>query len=102
MFIRSGDIVVMSGDSRLAYHGVPRILQLPREDALAALSPGLLKAAASSHGAEQQETCKLWGERDQSAWRVLTEWPVFYSYLQTSRINVNVRQVLPEGATLLE
>lgn len=101
MFIRSGDIVVMSGDSRLAYHGVPRILQLPGEDALAALSPGLLKAAASSHGGEQ-ETCKLWGERGHSARQLLAEWPVFYSYMQTSRINVNVRQVLPEGGTLLE
>ena len=26
-FIRSGDVVIMSGSSRLAYHAVPRILE---------------------------------------------------------------------------
>ena len=101
MFIRSGDIVVMSGDSRLAYHAVPRILQLPGEDSLAALSPGLLQAAASSHAGEQ-ESCSLWAHHDQSTQQALAEWPVFHSYLQTSRININVRQVLPEGRKLPE
>lgn len=101
MFIRSGDIVVMSGDSRLAYHAVPRILQIPGEDSLAPLSPGLLQAAAGSHGGEQ-EGCRLWAHHNQSIEQVLAEWPVFHHYLQTSRINVNVRQVLPEGGKLPE
>lgn len=33
LLINSGDIIIMSGDSRLAYHGVPKVLQPPNSAA---------------------------------------------------------------------
>ncbi|KAF8514056.1 hypothetical protein JB92DRAFT_2920854 [Gautieria morchelliformis] len=68
ILLRSGDIIVMSGPGcRRAYHGVPRIL----ENTL----PMHLRSASA-------------GEDD---------WQPFAEYLQTTRINVNVRQVFPSG-----
>ncbi|KAJ9589644.1 hypothetical protein L9F63_017133 [Diploptera punctata] len=64
MLIRSGDIVVMTAESRLCYHGVPRIL--PADE-----TPWT-------------------GNNDK-------DWEPFESYMESSRINMNVRQVLPAG-----
>ncbi|KAF6765151.1 hypothetical protein DFP72DRAFT_870249 [Ephemerocybe angulata] len=66
ILLRSGDVVIMSGACRRAYHGVPRILE--------GTLPGHLKAGAA-------------GE----------DWAPFAEYLETTRINVNVRQVFPKG-----
>ena len=71
--------MIMSGDSRLAYHAVPRILapkKLTGEEALPAfLSKGEEETAVD---------CK-------------DEIAILEQYLTTSRINVNVRQVLAPG-----
>jgi hypothetical protein len=66
MLIRSGDIVVMTGESRLCYHGVPRIMHA-----------------------------------DETPWIGSTDkdWQPFESYVESSRINMNVRQVLQAGQT---
>ncbi|TEB35865.1 hypothetical protein FA13DRAFT_1623777 [Coprinellus micaceus] len=64
ILLRSGDVVIMSGPCRRAYHGVPRILE------------GTLPAHL-----------KVGGE----------DWAPFAEYLETTRINVNVRQVFPKG-----
>lgn len=64
MFLRSGDIVVLSGQSRLAYHAVPKILDCDNDevqDIFSEAQPGILQ------------------------------------YLKSSRINMNVRQVLAPG-----
>ncbi|XP_072385654.1 nucleic acid dioxygenase ALKBH1 [Diabrotica undecimpunctata] len=77
IFLHSGDIVIMSKDSRLCYHGVPKIMKSNNE---------------------------MWnGDSDY----VLTNedfsvpkdilWRPFGSYLNHSRININVRQVLDIG-----
>ncbi|PSN35234.1 Nucleic acid dioxygenase ALKBH1 [Blattella germanica] len=65
MLIRSGDIMVMSGESRLCYHGVPRIIQADEFP---------------------------WSECNDKTWEP------FESYLSSSRINMNVRQVLNPGS----
>ncbi|TDL27432.1 hypothetical protein BD410DRAFT_782516 [Rickenella mellea] len=68
ILLRSGDALVMAGPGcRRAYHGVPRILE------------GTVPPHLQSSGSEQD------------GWEHLAE------YLQTSRINVNVRQVFPKG-----
>ncbi|KAI9197116.1 uncharacterized protein BJ171DRAFT_522715 [Polychytrium aggregatum] len=64
--LQSGDIVVMSGPCRLAFHGVPRII----EDTL----PEYL--ARRDDGTDD-------------------EWKPFGEFLSQARINVNVRQVHP-------
>jgi alkylated DNA repair protein alkB family protein 1 len=69
ILLRSGDIVVMSGPAcRRAYHGVPRILE------------GTLPA----HLGEDTQV------DDES-------WPPYARYMNTARININVRQVFPKG-----
>lgn len=78
LFLRSGDIVVMSGDSRLRYHGVPKILSaqtLPWEY-------------------EQKDIGgqKLWENDD---------WNKAKQYIAEARINMNVRQVLKSGEMFL-
>ncbi|BFZ53443.1 hypothetical protein PYCC9005_000467 [Savitreella phatthalungensis] len=66
IMLRSGDVLIMSGACRRAYHGVPRIVEgsLPQ-----------------------------YLERDPED----EDWDQFAAYMATSRININVRQVFPEG-----
>ncbi|NXH40944.1 ALKB1 dioxygenase, partial [Dicaeum eximium] len=83
MFMHSGDIMVMSGFSRLLYHAVPRVLPNPEGTAL----PSCLDQALSS---------------DLPAGSVIEQssdedWQVCAKYLQSSRINMTIRQVLAEG-----
>ena len=70
MYLRSGDIVVMSRDTRLAYHAVPRIL---RHEDLA----GLLTHNTNSEISSERRLSLHCLEK----------------YLSYSRINVNIRQV---------
>ncbi|XP_028396345.1 nucleic acid dioxygenase ALKBH1-like isoform X2 [Dendronephthya gigantea] len=72
MFLRSGDVIVMSGDSRLAYHAVPRILR--HQDFTSVLTQN-----------NKHETC------EEHTLRCLER------YLSYSRINVNIRQVEGPG-----
>ncbi|KPP60959.1 alkylated DNA repair protein alkB1-like, partial [Scleropages formosus] len=86
MFTHSGDIMVMSGASRLLYHAVPRILAPPT---VAPTSPGLFK---QSHRLQQDIS-------EDSLVHNIEEgdWEVCEHYLRTSRLNVTVRQVLGPG-----
>jgi len=79
MYLRSGDIMIMAGDSRLAYHAVPRILAPKKRTGEAALP-----------------ACLSRGEEETSA-HCSEEIAILEQYLTTSRINVNVRQVLGPG-----
>lgn len=85
MFMRSGDIMVMSGSSRLLYHAVPCILPAPSGHPL----PSCLDQRTSKDELNEcivQTVC----EKD---------WEVCSLYLKTSRINMTVRQVLGPGQT---
>lgn len=68
LLVHSGDIVVMSGQARRCYHGVPRIV------------PALIKP---------------WTD---DTW----ENTPCGRYLDSSRINMNIRQVLLPGQTSVE
>ncbi|XP_051116373.1 alpha-ketoglutarate-dependent dioxygenase alkB [Andrographis paniculata] len=65
MFLRSGDAVLMAGEARECFHGVPRIFTDQEHAEISHLEP---------HFA---------GEDDLS----------YLNYLKTSRININIRQV---------
>ncbi|KAI8388032.1 uncharacterized protein BYT42DRAFT_602653 [Radiomyces spectabilis] len=71
LHLRSGDIVVMTEACRKAFHGVPRIL----EDTL----PDYLSPAATYPDAPN--------------------WKLFGTYISTSRININIRQVYKEHSS---
>ena len=69
ILLRSGDIIVMSGPvCRRAYHGVPRILE------------GTLPAYLGEGTDIDDEL-----------------WTPYARYMDTTRININVRQVFPKG-----
>ena len=69
ILLRSGDVVVMSGPAcRRAYHGVPRILE------------GTLPAHLGECIRADDES-----------------WLPYARYMDTTRININVRQVFPKG-----
>ncbi|PSS13679.1 Alpha-ketoglutarate-dependent dioxygenase [Actinidia chinensis var. chinensis] len=65
MFLRSGDVVLMAGEARECFHGVPRIFT---DDENAEITPLELQFS------DQDDLC-------------------FLEYIRTSRININMRQV---------
>ena len=123
LLLSSGDIVIMSGDSRLAYHGVPRVLppatgtEVP--DCLSV--DGLRQQMQSEGGCVCQKRMEISRDIDEKAAGTRTRdevpegdrhcsacpscqelvhsWPMFVTYLSVSRINVNVRQVVSEKRT---
>lgn len=78
VLLRSGDLAILSGSSRLSYHGVARVLPtpLPLEDDWPELCNGLSQ------------------DQEQDGWDALRR------YLETHRININVRQVYPDPLPL--
>ncbi|XP_046382896.1 nucleic acid dioxygenase ALKBH1 [Ischnura elegans] len=91
--IDSGDIVIMSGESRHCYHGVPLILPAkfcPWNKKGEDISQDL--SFKKSHGFLDSVYQEL--ENDDM-------WKPFEKYISTSRINMNVRQVLPCGQSAL-
>nr|XP_001493983.1 nucleic acid dioxygenase ALKBH1 isoform X1 [Equus caballus] len=80
MFMHSGDIMVMSGFSRLLNHAVPRVLPSPTGESL----PCCLETPlpADLPGDSVVEPCSV------------EDWQVCASYLKTARVNMTVRQVL--------
>ncbi|KAH0620459.1 hypothetical protein JD844_020958 [Phrynosoma platyrhinos] len=85
MFMHSGDVMIMSGFSRLLYHAVPKVLPNLDKKPLPScmelpLSPDLPADAVVQPCSQK-------------------DWEVCANYLQASRINMTVRQVLAEGQT---
>nr|XP_031860915.1 alkylated DNA repair protein AlkB [Kwoniella shandongensis]KAA5527987.1 alkylated DNA repair protein AlkB [Kwoniella shandongensis] len=67
IILRSGDMLIMSGDGRQAYHGVPRIME------------GTLPEHFQPH------------DDDDDTIRAAKQW------ISSARININARQVFPPG-----
>ncbi|XP_045919652.1 nucleic acid dioxygenase ALKBH1 [Micropterus dolomieu] len=83
MYMHSGDMMVMSGQSRLLYHAVPRIVPAPQ-----------------GHIALEMESCSLASAlQDNTVVEPVSEedWAVCSRYIQSSRVNMTVRQVLGPG-----
>jgi len=77
LFLRSGDVVIMSGSSRLRYHGVPKILP-------ASKTPWDDEANNYENSMYNHE-----------------DWNKARIYIAEARINMNVRQVLHSGEIVL-
>lgn len=125
MYVHSGDIVVMWGQSRLNYHGVPRILNpdpcLLGPDAVsskivssqASLPQGVSSQALSSQVLSSQiipsqdvpspnleisldcDCVTTSVNRTMQETLLNLDWAPYAAYLSNSRINMNVRQVMP-------
>jgi len=77
ILLNSGDVLVMSGDSRFNYHAVPRIFE-----------------SMSQPWNENQNinNCNILNPEDLNECLCQETWSLFDTYLSDSRINVNVRQ----------
>lgn len=114
VFLRSGDIAIMSRSSRLSYHAVPRIMKndLPAcwnstpniesnskdEDCNDEASQTKRRKTEFSESDlnRQLEVAKL----DEQLWTTTLDddvWKPFDEYVKICRININVRQVLRRG-----
>ncbi|KAM5243812.1 nucleic acid dioxygenase ALKBH1 isoform 1-T1 [Hipposideros larvatus] len=80
MFMHSGDIMVMSGFSRLLNHAVPKVLPSPEGKSLPCCLKTPLPAVLPRDSVV--EPCSV------------EDWNVCASYLETARVNMTVRQVL--------
>ncbi|XP_052001529.1 nucleic acid dioxygenase ALKBH1 [Xyrauchen texanus] len=85
MFMHSGDIMVMSGASRLLYHAVPCIVP--------PLAGNILPSCLGQKLEREPQSDDIIQSVSEEDWEVCS-W-----YLQTSRVNVTVRQVLGSGQT---
>ncbi|KAM6972926.1 nucleic acid dioxygenase ALKBH1 [Aplochiton taeniatus] len=90
MFMHSGDVMVMSGFSRLLYHAVPCIIPAPEGDPL---PPVLQREGLGPDQDSSQEEGTPLGSVTEEDWEVCSK------YIQTSRVNMTVRQVLGPGQT---
>lgn len=81
MYLRSGDVVVMSGDCRLNFHGIPRILP-----------PDTHKRKRQEGSGEQRKSESRQGQMEDTK-TPRDEEEDIDDYMSWSRININVRQV---------
>ncbi|XP_064809269.1 nucleic acid dioxygenase ALKBH1 isoform X2 [Oncorhynchus masou masou] len=94
MYMHSGDVMVMSGHSRLLYHAVPRVVPAPKGDPLHpsleedGLGPGSDQGLAQDHTQGDATLIQPVSEED---------WAVCSRYIETSRVNMTIRQVLGSG-----
>lgn len=108
--MKSGDVIVMTKESRLAYHAVPCIVKVGNEDeppeclrwddhANGGNMPLLRQTQKCSKPDECCTICNKYinpstlADRLHSFATNAKEWKPFASYLATTRININVRQV---------
>ncbi|XP_066953414.1 nucleic acid dioxygenase ALKBH1 isoform X2 [Macrobrachium rosenbergii] len=98
IFLHSGDILVMAGATRQAFHAVPRIVLVEK-------TPWIAKSCDNSDSKNNDVTGVTSENKDnyrlQGSIEVLEEHALKYevrkdilNYVKTSRININVRQVL--------
>jgi alkylated DNA repair protein alkB family protein 1 len=80
LYLSSGDVVVMSGQARLAFHGVPKITKEP-----------LLQSVFDY----DERSGSLTGDEFKSSGFYVgdEEWAEYYDYIKLNRINLNIRQV---------
>lgn len=108
IYLKSGDIVIMSKESRLSYHAVPRVFKTVEKNWM--IEGNLNKGNGSPSPMDQQRTKRQKTENvddlnvDMDLWNACDTtdfWTPFSEYLNNNRININVRQVLPANATIL-
>ena len=120
LLIRSGDVVIMSGVSRLCYHGIPRILstdKMPWNDMdtqSECIQRSRCDRSATYDAEDRGSTEGLRKETNLASFPPCYSFEIIYScvedcfwepfgnYLRTSRINMNVRQVLLPGVKSLD
>eukprot|EP01043_Picozoa_sp_COSAG02_P030050 COSAG02_NODE_1900_length_10458_cov_4.285838_6_plen_208_part_00 len=102
LWLRSGDAVIVTGEARLCYHGVPRILEGSCPDFL--LDPRRYSKFLTSLDAEAGESARGAGEAVSNGVHKTVAGPLaseegeafntaLVEYMASARININVRQL---------
>lgn len=93
LLLRSGDVVVMSNEARIGYHGVPALLSKKLEDAFLDSSSStfhdLYSSLSSLEGLERFESSIEDYKKESEAPNL----PDLLAYLSENRLNMNIRQV---------
>lgn len=112
VFIHSGDIIVMSSQARLLFHGVPRILHIeddsPWENVEKVqntekdsnninFTESYEQAVVPADVSHVAKKCVYSSDVKNSVFLSDEIWKYFNQFLETCRININVRQVLFPG-----
>lgn len=107
LYIKSGDIVIMSGLSRKCYHGIPKIVPSQETPWTTDSISTLTNSNFQCKSIEENEDCSPCKRTKLAATSVQSEmlekiscekfWKPFCKYIEHSRINMNVRQVLFQG-----
>ncbi|XP_016951649.1 nucleic acid dioxygenase ALKBH1 [Drosophila biarmipes] len=92
VFLRCGDVMIMSEESRLCYHAVPRIIKIQSLLPSTLINENDDDANIGSHLLDMD----LFQNVGQPNF-----WLPFSNYISDSRININVRQVLNPGDSKL-
>lgn len=86
ILLRSGDLVIMSGPAcRRAYHGTWLTTERVSGSCLSIIAKGvprILENTLPPHMSYVENE---------------PDWPAFKTYMESTRININVRQVFPKG-----
>ncbi|XP_060664030.1 nucleic acid dioxygenase ALKBH1 [Drosophila nasuta] len=97
IYLRSGDVLVMSEASRLCYHAVPRVMTTDQE-------PWNIVESKANTSKENNDVGNMDTNLNNALDSKLFEkvkdelfWQPFNEFIHESRINMNVRQVLPMG-----
>ncbi|XP_055377089.1 nucleic acid dioxygenase ALKBH1 isoform X2 [Condylostylus longicornis] len=111
LFLKSGDVVIMSKESRLCYHAVPRVMKCNYEPWNSINSKECIIDDFNFNGSELSNSKRIKldneiesGSINMNLWNQCSDeefWSSFNLYLKDSRININVRQVLKEGQSSL-
>lgn len=102
VLLRSGDVAVMSGESRLSYHGVPKILYSPDEPWNNSENDEKQYEMSSPKKPKLEVDDSNEQHFDKNLDISEAEWSEFLkAYVSKSRINLNIRQVLFPGQTQL-
>ncbi|KAK3092593.1 hypothetical protein FSP39_004758 [Pinctada imbricata] len=107
LYMHSGDICIMSKDCRLVYHAMPRILRAD-DDKLSECfdfdssyngceTCELHRLQEDEHNDKQSCDMKING-KDRSA----VDYKLLKTFMDCTRVNMNVRQVLPPGGKAIK
>ena len=98
--MRSGDIMLMTGPSRTAFHAVPIIVTKPQKTGPADLGkcPLVLRDEPEADTEETRvKKCSCKTPEKEHVWKdemmEKGSWKCFSDYLKSTRVNINIRQV---------
>lgn len=97
--LHSGDVCIMYGDCRLVYHAVPRILPADQDNLKHCYNFNRDSPYHGNKTSEEYDPKSPDVSEGLAARRQEVQWGLFSQYVQCTRINMNVRQVLPPGGT---